>query len=272
MTLGKFFYMPGFTNWAFESISLRPELRPLQNGMDGTRIIRIIELYRNRYLVGEEFNPDVRLFQDQILEADSLPNIQSYVLQVRKKMPMLVRHTHITFLTHQASTLMSCNTGSIPEAKSGVTGNHILAQMLEVEKRSYNLPLIGHCTDSAANALKGLIMLASPHTFTKNLTTEVKYIGLPINGYCFFAPILRPPYPSIAFPCWDHSGRTVVRNLMNQNITIVSEKLPGSKDGLPDSHHSRPVNIETTVPRCKNKAFRHYPPLLNKIVMQQHAF
>ncbi len=100
---------------------------------------------------------------------------------------------------------------SISEAKSGITGAHILAQILEVEKRSYSLPLIGHCTDSAANALKGLIMLASPATYKDII---IKYIGLPIPNYCFYAPLLRPPYPSISYPCWDHSGRTVVRNLM----------------------------------------------------------
>lgn len=57
--------------------------------------------------------------------------------------------------------------GSIPEAISGVTAGHILALMLEVEKRArkHNIPLIGHCTDSASNALNALIKLASPSTY-----------------------------------------------------------------------------------------------------------
>ncbi len=55
--------MPGLNNWVFEKVSLRPEIRPLQNGMDGTRIIRVIELYHKQYLVGEEFNSDVRLLR-----------------------------------------------------------------------------------------------------------------------------------------------------------------------------------------------------------------
>ena len=51
--------------------------------------------------------------------------------------------------------------GSIPEAISGVTRDHILSLMLEIEKQcfEFNLPLIGHCTDSAANSLNVLIKL-----------------------------------------------------------------------------------------------------------------
>ena len=30
-------------------------------------------------------------------------------------------------------------------------------------------------------------------------------------------------YPSIAYACWDHSGKTVLRNLMNRNRTIIAE-------------------------------------------------
>lgn len=122
-------------------------------------------------------------------------------------------------------------TGSIPEAKSGVTGSHIFALMLEVEKRARKnkLPLIGHCTDSASNALKGLIMLASPSTYEKFC---IQFIGLPISSYRFFSPMLRPPYPSTAYPCWDHSCRTSVRNLMNDKITVVCGVLPSAGDGL----------------------------------------
>lgn len=56
-------------------------------------------------------------------------------------------------------------TSSIPE---GVMGNHILALMLEFEKRvaKFNLSLIGHCTDSASNGPNGLIFLASPSTYS----------------------------------------------------------------------------------------------------------
>ena len=50
-------YMPGLNDWTFQIIAKR-ELRPIQNSMDGTRVVRIIELY-NKYLVGEMFPPSV---------------------------------------------------------------------------------------------------------------------------------------------------------------------------------------------------------------------
>ena len=37
------------------------------------------------------------------------------------------------------------------------------------------------------------------------------------------APCFCKKYPSIAYACWDHSGRTVLRNLMNRNRTIIAE-------------------------------------------------
>ena len=47
-----------------------------------------------------------------------------------------------------------------------------------------------------------------------------------MKGFVFYAPILRE-IPPIAYPCWDHSGRTAIRNLMNENIfKIVCEVLP----------------------------------------------
>ena len=36
-------YLPGLNDWAFERAS-KSEVRPLQNGMDGTRIVRVVEL------------------------------------------------------------------------------------------------------------------------------------------------------------------------------------------------------------------------------------
>lgn len=52
-------YLPGINDWAVELAASR-ELRPIQNSMDGTRVIRVIELYLDQYLVGKEFSPDVR--------------------------------------------------------------------------------------------------------------------------------------------------------------------------------------------------------------------
>ena len=82
---------------------------------------------------------------------------------------------------------------------SGVTGSHIMALMLQIEMESYEfqLPLIGHCTDSAANSLSGLVKLASPSTYANvcNLT----FIGLPLENYVFLGPFIRSTYPSVAY-------------------------------------------------------------------------
>ena len=42
-----FSYMPGLNDWAFQTIAKR-ELRPIQNSMDGTRVVRIIILYTTK--------------------------------------------------------------------------------------------------------------------------------------------------------------------------------------------------------------------------------
>ena len=108
--------------------------------------------------------------------------------------------------------------GSIPEATSGVTGEHIYSIMIEVEKQCahYGVPLVGHCTDSASNALNALIKLASSSTFL--CEQNIKFVGLARQDFIFYAPVFRNGYPSIAYPYWDHSGRTVLRNLMNKKI------------------------------------------------------
>ena len=91
--------------------------------------------------------------------------------------------------------------GSIPQAHSGIIGCHILAMMILVEKKArlHNLPLIGHCTDSASNALGRLVKFASPSTYAE---LEVTFVGLKRSHFACFAPMLRPNYPSIAYPCW----------------------------------------------------------------------
>ena len=72
------YYLPGINDWALE-MAANHELRPLQNGMDGTRIIRIVELYHDQYLVGKAFPPDVRCFLspeklDQALNWEQIQN------------------------------------------------------------------------------------------------------------------------------------------------------------------------------------------------------
>ena len=52
-------YMPGVNEWAIEKAG-KCEKVLLQNGMDGTRVVRAIEFYLVKYLVGEQFPIDVR--------------------------------------------------------------------------------------------------------------------------------------------------------------------------------------------------------------------
>ena len=83
-----FTYMPGINDWPFK---LASEIcMPFHKSMDGTRIIRTIELYENEYLVGESFPPDVRSFPkpDNLPKLKSREQVQEYVLSVRAKVTM----------------------------------------------------------------------------------------------------------------------------------------------------------------------------------------
>ena len=95
--------------------------------------------------------------------------------------------------------------------------------MLEVEHKAsiHDVTLIGHCTDSASNSLNALIKLGTPTKYL--IDHQLSFLGLRLKGFCLLAPFFRKNYPSIAYACWDHSGRTVLRNLMNQNRTIIAE-------------------------------------------------
>ena len=55
--------------------------------MDGTRIIRTIELYENEYLVGDSFPANVRSFPEphKLPKLESQEQVQEYVLSVRTK-------------------------------------------------------------------------------------------------------------------------------------------------------------------------------------------
>ena len=92
-------YLPGLNNWALQIAGNRPLLKPLQNGMDGTRIIHTVELYLDRFLVGRKFPPDVRLFKDQLIEATSRLRFSSTLLRLGRTMLMLQRLTQSTFQT-----------------------------------------------------------------------------------------------------------------------------------------------------------------------------
>ena len=128
-------YLPGLNDWAFEKLAKQHEqsVRSLRHGMDGTHVIRIIELYMERFLVGRAFPPDVRLFSSQLVEAASTQEIQEHMLHVRKENAYAAEAYSFNFsdITGEYSDLL---VGTIPEAKSGVCGDHILAMMFEVEK------------------------------------------------------------------------------------------------------------------------------------------
>ena len=228
-------YLPGINEWAIKKVSQRL-CRPLQNGMDGTRVIRTIELYLDHYLIGEEFPTDVRLFpkEAELPRLENADQVKEYISNVRQK-NRYAAEAYSFNITDTTGTLSDMLIGSIPEAKKGVTGGHIFGIMMEIEKysKAYNLSLVGHCTDSASNSLNALITLALPKTYKiLHLSKGIKFIGLNMKGFVFCAPILRKNYPSIAYPCWDHSSRTSLRNLMNENIKIVAEVLPKSADGI----------------------------------------
>ena len=126
-------------------------------------------------------------------------------------------------LVDTTGTVSDLMLGSFPEATSGFTASHLYAIMLEVERKAaiHNVSLIGHCTDSASNSLNALIKLATPSPYL--VKNKISFLGLNMKGYFLFAPFFRCKFPSIAYACWDHSGRTVLRNLMNQNRIITAE-------------------------------------------------
>ena len=79
------YYLPGINDWCIKKASER-SCKPLQNGMDGTRVVRAIELYLDKYLIGEEFSTDVRKFLTEF----NLPILQdaeqvkNYIFDVRR--------------------------------------------------------------------------------------------------------------------------------------------------------------------------------------------
>ena len=180
-------YLPGLNEWAFEKIkNINVKRKPLQNGMDGTRVVRTIELYHGKHLIGKAFPPDVRLFpkcDEYDISTMSNEDIQRYIFNVCKQDQYAAEAYTFNFgdTTGEYPDVL---VGSIPEAKSGVTGECILGLMLEVEKwvTKYDLPLVGHCTDSASNSLSGLMQQASPATYTC-LDKTLHFIGLPTLSF-----------------------------------------------------------------------------------------
>lgn len=76
-------YLPGINKWPLEMIAKRPAVKPLQNGMDGTRIIWTLDLYLDKYIVGQQFSPDVRLYPKHPPEIPvNLKELNDFVLHV----------------------------------------------------------------------------------------------------------------------------------------------------------------------------------------------
>lgn len=144
-----FTYMPGLNDWAFRRAAENP--RPYHNSMDGTRVVRTVELYQDQYLVGECFPPDVRQFPlpNQLPKVETWEKVQEYVLSVRAQ-SRYAAEAYSFDLVDTTGKTPDLLTGSIPEATSGVTASHIYALMLAVEEKAstHNLSLVGHCTDS----------------------------------------------------------------------------------------------------------------------------
>jgi len=124
--------------------------KPFHNSMDGTRVIRAIELYENEYLVGKSFPADVRSFPEShsLPKFESREQVQKYVLSVREKGSYAAEAYSLDLVdtTGESPDIML---GSFPEATSGVTASHLYAVMLEVERKAaaHNVSLIGHRTD-----------------------------------------------------------------------------------------------------------------------------
>ena len=166
-------YLPGLNRWAFEKAQQNASnaCKPLQIGMDGTRVIRTVELYLDQFLVGKEFPPDVHLHTQAHASSDitnmTNQDVQKYIFEVRQS-NIFASEAYSFLLGVITGKHAGILLGSIPEAKAGVTGEHILALMFESEKWAlkYSLPVIGHCTDSASNAFSALIILATPSTYS----------------------------------------------------------------------------------------------------------
>ena len=68
-------------DWAIEKVSKHAKV-PLQNGMDGTRMIHVIELYLDKYLVGEQFPSDFRNYPVEPPALQNSEQIEQYVGKV----------------------------------------------------------------------------------------------------------------------------------------------------------------------------------------------
>ena len=128
-------YMPSLNDWAFSKGA--EHCTPYQNSMDGTRVVRAIELYDDKYLVGDSFSPDIRAWPKEckLPVARSWEQVREYVLSVRRRGQYAAK-AYSFDLVDTSGKLPDLLTGSIPESTSGVTASHVYSIMLEVEKKA----------------------------------------------------------------------------------------------------------------------------------------
>ena len=81
--------MPGINQWAIRKAASR-EFCPLQNGMDGTRVIHAMELYHDM-LIGEQFPADVRKNPKELPKPQTPEDLKQYIFNVREKGPYAVK-------------------------------------------------------------------------------------------------------------------------------------------------------------------------------------
>lgn len=114
-------YLPGINDWAIEKAAHRGTPRPIQNGMDGTRVIRAIELYLETYLVGQEFSLDVRCWPSEcdIAKADSMEQVKEHVFQVRQR-GQYASEAYSFNLSDTSGILPDMLVGTTPEAKKAL--------------------------------------------------------------------------------------------------------------------------------------------------------
>lgn len=182
------YILQGLNEWAFKKISQQKKA-PIQISMDGTRIICIIELYKDKYLVGESFSPDVRKWPkpDDLPTVNQWHTIHDYISAVRTS-GKLVAEAHNVTAVDITGLQSDVFLGSIPKAASGVTASYIysLIMMIEKEAERLNIPIIiSYCMDSASNSLAALEKLALPRKHLNAL--NIKYLALPTDGFIYAA-------------------------------------------------------------------------------------
>ena len=106
------------------------ECHPLLNGMDGTRVICTIEMYRDM-LIGEQFPAGVRKYLKKLPKPQTPEDLKRYILYIQCKREWAVACS--MNLSDTTRLLSDIVIGVIPEATKGATGAHLFSLMMEVK-------------------------------------------------------------------------------------------------------------------------------------------